>query len=61
MENQVPKQVILLDNGDILTEATTHECGTPLTDKFVFWMTQLGVLNTDEAVEYHRQALRLNV
>jgi len=61
MAKQTPSRVILLDNGDILTDEMTHKCGTPLTDKFVFWMERMGRLTTDEAISYHRQALRLNV
>lgn len=60
MANPTPSRVIILENGDVLTDEHTHKCGAPLTDKFVYWLTRLGRITTDEAVVYHRCALNLN-
>lgn len=60
MADPIRNSVTVLDNGDVLSGEEVFKCGQPLTDKFVYWMSRLGELTTDESVFYHRAAMRLN-
>jgi len=53
-------KILLLDSGDIMTDFETFPCGTPFTDLIVHGLSKTGRMTHDEAIIYHRHAIRLN-